>query len=57
MPGYLANTAAAADLQHDLTNIDLDQVKWEGKERDLTNIHKEGQPPNDMTNIDLNQVK
>ena len=56
MPGYLANTAAA-DLQHDLTNIDHDQVKWEGKQRDLTNIHKEGQPPNDMTNIDLNQVK
>ena len=25
--GYLATTARAADLQHDMTNIDLDQVK------------------------------
>ena len=26
------------------------------RQRDLTNIHKEGQPPNDMTYIDLDQV-
>ena len=37
-----------------MTNVHLDQVKRigkqrVGKQRDMTNIHKEGQPPNNMT--------